>query len=75
MSTALSRQPSPEELEVLTKLQSTQQQRYEGDVEAAEQFLGVGMRSIPEDIPAAELASYAAIARALLNLHETITRQ
>jgi hypothetical protein len=35
----------------------------------------VGMKAAPADLDAAELAAYTSIARVILNLHETITRQ
>jgi hypothetical protein len=48
--------------------------RYSDDVEAATQLIGVGDLPVPDDIAPAELAAWTTVARAILNLHETITR-
>ena len=69
---ALSRAPSAEELDLVTKLQSTQLARYKADAEAAAKLLTVGQRKPPATSP--ELAAITAVARTILNLHETITR-
>ena len=37
-------------------------------------FLRIGERPAAKDVPAAELAAWTSVARAILNLHETITR-
>ena len=44
------------------------------DPQAAQKFLEVGMRPIPDDLDQAELAAWTSITRIILNLHETITR-
>ena len=44
------------------------------DRSAAEAYLKVGNTKPPADLDAAELAAWTNVARALLNLHETITR-
>jgi len=72
---ALARKPTAKELEVLTELQSKHQQQYKTDSKAAEQALAVGQAPAPKDRDAAELASWTSVARAILNLHETITRE
>ena len=72
---ALSRPPNDRELRLVADLQARQLKRYLADGAAAGELLTVGIRPAPEDLPAAELASWTAVARTILNLHETITRQ
>lgn len=71
---AVARPPQQDELQVLTQLYRQQMTRYTNDVEAAKQLIGVGDVPAPDDIDPAELAAWTAVARAILNLHETITR-
>ncbi len=72
--TTLLRQPSDRELSVLSDLLKEQLTTYQADEAAAKAFLSVGQRPLPENANAAELAAWTAVARTLLNLHETITR-
>ena len=72
---ALSRPANDRELRLVSDLQAQQLKRYRADGAAARELLTVGIRPAPEDLPAAELASWTAVARTILNLHETITRQ
>jgi hypothetical protein len=72
--TVLSRSPQDSESSILRGVLEKHSQTYKEDVEAARQFLGVGMRPIPEDLDVAELAAWTSITRIILNLHETITR-
>jgi hypothetical protein len=74
MNIALSRNGNAQEVKLLGDLQSAQQKRYIADEKSAAEFNTVGLRPPPKDIPAVELASWTAIARTLINLHETITR-
>ena len=67
----LSRPPSEEESQLLGNLFTSQRKRYDTDETAAAELLAVGQK---ESQPSSELAAYTAIARTLLNLHETITR-
>jgi len=74
----LSRSPRPEELTVLTRLLRQQRSRIaDGWLSAAE--LATGRSGPVEDLPPgvtpATLAAHAAVARALLNLDETITKE
>ena len=71
---AVARSPDQDELQVLTQLYQSQLKRYSDDVEAATQLIGVGDLPVPDDIAPAELAAWTTVARAILNLHETITR-
>ncbi len=71
---AVSRLPNKDETQVLTQLYQQQKKRYTSDVEAAKQLIGAGDLPTPVDIAPAELAAWTSVARAILNLHETITR-
>ncbi len=71
---ALARKPTPEELATLAQLLQQQLSDYRRDPEAARAYLKTGLYPAPEDLDPAELAAWTDIARAILNLHETITR-
>ena len=49
-------------------------QQYKADPASADKLLAVGESKAPADLDKAELAAWTSIARVLLNLHETITR-
>jgi hypothetical protein len=70
----LSRRPSDAEVRLLTELLSKHAAHDSSDRDAARKLLAVGDRPAPGEIDAAELASWTSVARVLLNLHETITR-
>jgi hypothetical protein len=70
---ATSRVPRPEEVRVLLELQAKALAEARKDPKAAEGILKVGQAAAPAG-DAAELASWTAVARAVLNLHETVTR-
>ena len=72
---ALSRKPTAKELQLLTELQSKHLEEYRADAKSAEQALAVGQSPVPKGADAAELASWTSVARTILNLHETITRE
>jgi hypothetical protein len=44
------------------------------DPQAAQKLVSTGQWPVANDIPAAELAAWTSVARVILNLHETITR-
>jgi hypothetical protein len=48
--------------------------QYKADPKAAAELLRVGQHPLPANADAAELAAWTSVARVLLNLHETITR-
>lgn len=75
MREALGRTALPGEVEILQRLQKSHAKQYAADPEAAEKLLSVG-NAAPgtADMPPAELASWVSVARAILNLHEVITR-
>ena len=72
--TVLSRPVQVTESTILFGVLEKHKQTYGEDLEAAKQFLGVGMRPIPEGLDHAELAAWTSVTRIILNLHETITR-
>ncbi len=71
---ALQRQPSAAELETLSSLLQRQRADYRADTESARAFVATGQWKAPAGIDPADLAAWTDVARALLNLHETITR-
>jgi hypothetical protein len=70
----LARPPTDEEQRVLTGLLERQRVRYAGDAAAARELVTVGDSPVPGDLPLPELVAWTAVARTLINLHETITR-
>jgi hypothetical protein len=70
----LCRRARPEELKVLESVYEKHLHQYKADKPAADALLHVGDRPAPGDIDAAELAAWTSVARVILNLHETITR-
>ena len=71
---ATGRTPTAAEARVLGELVTTQRADFEAHPDAAKKMLAVGAAPNPKDVPAAELAAWTSVARAVLNLHETITR-
>jgi hypothetical protein len=71
---ALARTAQPREIDTLRALLDKQRGQYQQDRASAGAFLKVGAMKPPADLDAAELAAWTHVARALLNLHETITR-
>jgi hypothetical protein len=68
------RRPSARELSILTQMLDGQFAKYRRDRAAAEKLLAVGESGRNESLDAAELAAWATIASAILNLDETVTR-
>ncbi len=71
---ALMRQPDKTEMNTLRALAEKHAAEYAADRGAAEALLKVGLKPVPENVDAAELATWTSVARVILNLHETITR-
>jgi len=71
---ALDRDPQAGELAVLTDLLQRLKADYGRDPAAAAALLKVGLSPTPPGVDLAELASWANLARVILNLHETINR-
>ena len=68
------RLPTPQERRILTGLYAESLKQFRADTKAAEALLSVGEAPKPKGVVAAELAALTAVTRAILNLHETITR-
>jgi cytochrome c553 len=70
----LQRSPAPTEVALLQKLYEQHLNQYQADEAAARALLVVGDAKPPEGIAPAELAAWTSVARVMVNLHETITR-
>ena len=70
----LSRQPSEDELRILTQFHQEEIKRFTASPADAQALLTVGAMPVPKDTPAIPLAAATSLCRALLNLHEAITR-
>jgi hypothetical protein len=71
---ALSRRPSEDERRILTRLYGDSLAQFRGAPAQARELVSVGDAPLPNGVDAAELAATTMITRAVLNLHETITR-
>jgi len=70
----LSRNPNKREIGVLTRLLRENLEHYNSQPEAAKAMLTNGIAASPKDIEPVQVAAWTAVARAILNLNETITR-
>ncbi len=71
---AVSRPPSAAERKMLRTLHDRSLTRFQQDPAAARQFLAAGEAPFPDRFNAPQLAAMTTVTRAVLNLHETITR-
>lgn len=71
---AVQRDPTGDEVNVLTALHQKHVDHYKGKVKEAEAFLRIGERPLLPNVHAADLAAWTNVTRVILNLHETITR-
>jgi hypothetical protein len=71
---ALSRKPTPQELPVLTELFEKQLKRYRTDMPSADSLTSTGEAAAANGLKTEDLAAWTSVARTILNLHETITR-
>jgi hypothetical protein len=71
---AASRPIKAAEAEILEHLLQSHLDEYKSDATATNQLLTVGAKLAPADLNQAEVAAWTSIARTILNLHETITR-
>jgi hypothetical protein len=71
---ALMRKPAPEEVKILDGLLRQHLEKYEKDRPTAQALLSVGDHPARTDLDPVQLAAWTSVARAILNLHETITR-
>jgi hypothetical protein len=71
---ALQREPTVAEADLLAGLYRRHLEQYKSDAKAAAAILAVGDARPPQGVDPAELAAWTSVARVVLNLHETITR-
>ncbi len=71
---ALSRKAEPAEEKLLIAVHGKHLEQYRKDIDSARKVLTVGARPFAQGVDVAELAAATSIARIILNLHETITR-
>ncbi|GAF76787.1 unnamed protein product, partial [marine sediment metagenome] len=71
---AVSRVPDVVEEQILRQLLDEHQRHYRSHTDEAEELLRGGLAPIPEHLDRAELAAWTMVARTILNLNETITR-
>ena len=70
----LQRSPTDAETAVLLPLYEKHRAAYESDPASAAALLKVGESPLPDGIAVVDLAAWSSVCRAMLNLHETITR-
>ncbi len=71
---ATGRAAKPAEIAALRGLLDRQRVALDQNADAGGEIIKVGISSAPAEISRVDLASYTAVARAILNLHETVTR-
>ena len=71
---AISRAPDQQETELLNALLNSNHRQYQDDAAAAAELVGIGLKPVATDFDAAEWAAWTSVARAILNMSETITR-
>ncbi|MFN3326165.1 MAG: PSD1 and planctomycete cytochrome C domain-containing protein [Bryobacteraceae bacterium] len=71
---ALGREPSSEEVDILSGLHRRARAEFARNRAGAAEFATIGEAPLPDRFKPADLAAMTAVARAILNLHETITR-
>ena len=70
----LSRPALDEEIAVLSSLLEKHRKEFADDPDSANRLAAIGQHPLPQNVSRQELAPWISVARALLNLHETITR-
>jgi hypothetical protein len=71
---AVSRKVKAEEANLLIGLYAKHKADFAKDAQAAHKLVRTGERPVPANIDSVELAAWTSVARVILNLHETITR-
>ena len=71
---AVSRTPDEFELKILSTLLAGSRTRFSASKDSAQQLVATGQAPVDGEHPAAELAAWTSVARAILNLNETNTR-
>ena len=70
----LSREPDLDELTTLAALYEKQRASYGAEPESARQLTSIGHSVPPSALDVVELAAWTSVSRAILNLHEIVTR-
>ncbi len=73
-SEATGRTPDNDELKILVDLHGESLAQFKADPDGARKLLAIGDSPVPKNLNAAQLAAMSNVARAILNLHEVITR-
>jgi hypothetical protein len=71
---AIGRKPNTQEWRVLNNLHKQSLLQYQRDPKAAKELVSVGEAAMPKNVKVPQLAAMMTVTRAILNLHETITR-
>ena len=71
---AVNRKPAPTEHKILAELHQKSLNHFKAAPQSAKELMRVGEAPLATDLKPAELAAMTTVARAILNLHETITR-
>ena len=71
---ALARRPTAKERKTLKAFINRERKRFENKENQTDAFLSIGLKSPDPNHPPVELAALTSMSRAILNLHETITR-
>ena len=71
---ATSRTPDDDELKILLSLYERHRASYTAAADSAALLLKTGQAPTPADLDQVELAAWTSVARTILNLHETVTR-
>jgi hypothetical protein len=71
----VARRPSDAETSVLIALYDKHRQQFAAEQDAARSLLTTGFAPAAPSMDAPELAAWTSVARALLNVHETVTRE
>jgi hypothetical protein len=71
----LSRKPREQETRVLLPLLERHRKQYREDKADVDGLLSIGQAAVSKEVDRTELAAWTSVARVLLNLHETITRE
>ncbi len=74
MRESLSRKASDREAKIILELLNRNRQEFKAQPERAQQLLAVGLSPRDEALDVVEHAAWTEVGRAILNLHETITR-
>ncbi len=72
---ALSRPPSAAEVRVLGAVYKKHRADFAQDAASAENLISVGQKPPASDLDKTDLAAWTSVARVILNLHETVTRE